>query len=202
MNIHMGKVKINMEKINIDHLKEIFNVGAAGAANALGKMIKKRVFIDVPKVSIVTPDKVVEQLGSPDKLITAVHFDIRGEFKAGILIIFDHQAVLKLASLTLKNFDKDINSEKTISFVKEVSNIMSSYFLNNFSKFLGRVLIPSVPSYAMDMLGAVLEDLIVTYNKKGTEMFFLETLIFNEEEKISFDFILIPEDGYIKNVFK
>ncbi|MCX7991418.1 MAG: chemotaxis protein CheC [Proteobacteria bacterium] len=190
-----------MTDIEIEHLKEFFNIGAGGAANALGKIINKKVLIEVPKVSIVSPDKLVEQLGIADKLVTAVHFDIKGGFKAGILIIFDHQAVLNLASLTLKGFDKDIRSEKTISFIKEISNIMSSYFLNNFSKFIGKALIPSVPSYAMDMLGAVLEDLMVNYNKEGADIFFLETIIFNQEEKISFDFLLIPENGSFKKIF-
>lgn len=190
-----------MKKVNIETIREFFNIGAAGAANALAKIIKKRVLINVPKVSILSPDKVIEQMGTPDKLVTAVQFDIKGGFNAGILIIFDHQAVLNLASITLKSFDKDIRSEKTISFIKEISNIMSSYFLNNFSKFINKPLIPSVPSYAFDMLGAVLQDLMVNYNKDGTDMFFLETIIFNDEEKITFDFILIPENCSFSALF-
>lgn len=184
-----------MTKIKIENIKEFFNIGAGGAANALGKIIKKRVLIEVPKVSIVSPDKVLEQVGVPDKVVTAVHFDVKGGFNAGIVIIFDHQAILNLASISLKDFDRDIRSEKTISFIKEISNIMSSYFLNNFSKFIGKALIPSVPSYAFDMLGAILEDILVNYNREGSDMFFLETIIFNNEEKISFDFLLIPENG-------
>lgn len=190
-----------MTKVNIEELKEFFNIGAGGAANALGKMIKKKILIEVPKVSIISPDKVIEQMGVPDKLVTAVHFDVKGGFNAGILIIFDHQAVINLASITLKNFDKDIHSEKTISFIKEISNIMSSYFLNNFSMFIGKPLIPSVPSYALDMLGAILEDLVVNYNREGADMFFLETVIFNDEEKISFDFLMIPENGSFNTSF-
>lgn len=179
----------------IEKLREFFNIGAAGAANALGKIIKKRVLMEVPNVCFLSVDKIVEQIGVPDKLVTAVHFDIKGGFNSGILLIFDHQAILNLASLTFKDFDEDIRSEKTVSFIKEISNIMTSYFLNNFAKFIGKPLIPSVPAYAFDMLGAILEELVFSYNIIGSDIFYLETVIFNKEEKIFFDFLLIPENG-------
>lgn len=182
-----------MKDLSIESLKEIFNIGAGGAANALSKIIKKRVLIDIPKLTIISPDEVIDELGPPDKRVGAVYFDINGGFNGGIVIIFELDAIMKLASIALKNFDRDINSDKTISFIKEISNIMSSYFLNNFSKFIKKVLIPSTPSYAMDMMGAMLEELFANYNKEGTDIMFLETLIFNEEEKISFDFLLIPD---------
>ncbi len=186
----------------LENLKEFFNVGAGGAANALGKIINKKVFIEVPKLGIMPVQKVMDELGELDKKVCAVYFDIKGGFNAGIVIIFETHAVLKLASLTLKNYDRDLFSDKTISFLKEISNIMSSYFLNNFSRFIGHPLIPSVPSFSMDMLGAIMEELFANYSQSGSDIMFIETMIFNEEEKISFDFLLIPDSSSLKFLYK
>ncbi len=179
----------------IEDLREYFNVGAGGAANALGKIINKRVYMNIPRLGIMPVNKVLDELGDPDKKVCAVYFDIKGGFNAGIVIIFETEAVLRLASMTLKNFDNDVCGSRTVSFLKEISNIMSSYFLNNFSKFVGKSLIPSVPAYSMDMLGAIMEELFASYGQSGLDIMFIETVIFNEEEKIFFDFLLIPDSN-------
>lgn len=189
----------NIEK-KLDSLREIFNIGVGGAATALNKIIKIPVMITVPEVSILPIDNAINYLGPADKRVVSIYIRVSDNFPAGILLIFDEESAMHMVRLSTKKLCGSMEDESCISVLKEIANIMCSYFLNNFSKFIKLSLLPSVPHFAVDMSGAILDSVILGGQEKGTgtDVLFVKTELFNQQEKFYFNFLLIPESQSLK----
>ena len=150
----------NIEK-KLDMLRELFNIGVGGAATALNKVVKTKLMLKVPDVMLVSVDKAIEMLGPIEKHVLSVYIRVSDNFPAAILIMLDDVSAKKLVKLStsgLKSYDVD--ELAFISVLKEIANIMSSYFLNNFSQFIKRSLSPGIPHFVLDMVGAVMHTVI------------------------------------------
>jgi chemotaxis protein CheC len=187
----------NIEK-KLDSLREIFNIGVGGAATALNKIIKIPVMITVPEVAIMPIDGVLDYLGPADKRVVSIYVRISDNFPAGILLVLDEDSAKQIVRLSSVKSCDCMEDERFISVLKEVANIMCSYFLNNFSKFIKMPLMPSVPEFAVDMSGAILDCVILNYHRKNTDILLVKTELYNQQEKFFFNFMLIPESESLK----
>ncbi len=193
-----------MEKIQpkLDKLRELFNIGVGGAATALNKIIKRKLLITVPKVFLTPVSDAVELVGPPDRKVLSVYIRTSDNLPSGILIMLNEESAKKLVRLSMSGIGDDkIDELIFISVLKEIANIMSSYFLNNFSKFIKMPLAPGVPHFAFDMAGAIMESVISEHKDRAGDVLLVKTEIYSEEEKVVMDFLLIPEDRSLKFIF-
>lgn len=187
----------------LDMLKELFNVGVGGAATALNKIVKTKLMITVPEVYLVSPGEVIEILGPAERQVLSIYIKVSDNFPSGILLMFDDESAKKLVKLSMAGIDiQKIDELMFISVLKEIANIMSSYFLNNFSQFVKMPLSPGLPHFALDMAGAIIQSIISEHEQKADDILIVKTEIFNEAEKILMDFILVPEDISLKLLFE
>lgn len=187
----------------LDMLKELFNVGVGGAATALNKIVKTKLMITVPEVYLVSPGEVIEILGPAERQVLSIYIKVSDNFPSGILLMFDDESAKKLVKLSMAGIDiQKIDELMFISVLKEIANIMSSYFLNNFSQFVKMPLSPGLPHFALDMAGAIIQSIISEHEQKAEDILIVKTEIFNEAEKILMDFILVPEEISLKLLFE
>lgn len=187
----------------LDMLKELFNVGVGGAATALNKIVKTKLMITVPEVYLVSPSDAIEILGPAERQVLSIYIKVSDNFPSGILLMFDEESAKKLVKLSVAGIDiQKIDELMFISVLKEIANIMSSYFLNNFSQFVKMPLSPGLPHFALDMAGAIIQSIISEHKEKAEDILIVKTEIFNEAEKILMDFILVPEDVSLKLLFE
>ncbi len=187
----------------LDMLKEFFNVGVGGAATALNKLVKTKLMITVPEVYLVSPDEVIEILGPAERQVLSIYIKVSNNFPAGILLMFDDESAKKLVKLSMAGIDiQKIDELMFISVLKEIANIMSSYFLNNFSQFVKMPLSPGLPHFALDMAGAIIQSIISEHEQTAEDILIVKTEIFNEAEKILMDFVLVPEEISLKLLFE
>lgn len=192
----------NIEK-KLDMLRELFNIGVGGAATALNKVVKTKLMLKVPDVMLVSVDKAIEMLGPIEKQVLSVYIRVSDNFPAAILIMLDDVSAKKLVKLStsgLKSYEVD--ELAFISVLKEIANIMSSYFLNNFSQFIKHSLSPGIPHFVLDMVGAVMQTVISEHKEKATDVLIVKTEIYNNEEKFLMDFLLIPEESSLNLIFE
>jgi len=187
----------------LDMLKELFNIGVGGAATALNKIVKTKLMITVPDVYLVSASEAIELLGPAERQVLSVYIRVSDNFPAGILIMLDDESAKKLVKLSMSGIDTQKMDELMfISVLKEIANIMTSYFLNNFSQFVKMPLSPGLPHFALDMAGAIMQSVISEHKEKAGDLLIVKTEIYNEAEKIIMDFILIPEDLSLKLLFE
>lgn len=191
----------NVEK-KLDILKEFFNIGVGGAVTALHKIVKTKLMLQVPDVVLVSVDKAIEMLGPPERQVFAVYIRVSENFPAAILIMLDDISAKKLVKLSTAGLSSyEVDELAFISVLKEIANIMSSYFLSNFSQFIKRPLSPSIPHFVLDMVGAVIQTVISEHKGKETDVLIVKTEIYSNEEKFVIDFLLIPEERSLNLIF-
>ena len=132
-----------------DALKEIGNIGAGNAANALAGLINRRVDINIPSVQIIDLDEYIGDITKNNYKLFTAWSNITGDTNATILTMFKVSDVLKIVSLMMEGMEEsktefseeDIKSiddlpELYTSALSELGNILA----NHYSLALGNLL--------------------------------------------------------------
>ena len=158
----MMEDKIGLSEAQLDALREVGNIGAAHASAALEQMTSQRITINVPSAYPLPIEDLASVLGDAEDIIVMLFFKIFGEVDGSIIVTFTEEQATFLANLLLgkDESDMDITEEKE-SALKEVGNILTSAYLTAFSTLVGFNLMPSIPYIAYDMVGAVVDPLVI-----------------------------------------
>jgi len=162
----------NVTDLQKDALKEIGNIGAGNAANALAGLINKRVDINIPSVQIIELDKYLEGITKHDYKLFTMWSNITGDNKATILVIFKITDVLKLVSIMIEGLEEsktilsenDINSiddlpELYASALNELGNILANHYSSALGSLLELNIRADPPGMSVD-IGKQLHDTI------------------------------------------
>jgi len=154
----------DLNEVQLDALKEIVNIGAGNAATALSQLTKKKVSMSIPRARVCKIQDVprVLGMGGEDEPISIVYNQIVGDTSGAIMMIFDAKESLKLVDVLL---GKEIGESMFLdemgqSAIKEIGNICSGASLASISEFTGMKYLYSIPLFASDMLGAILNAIL------------------------------------------
>lgn len=188
----------------LDALREIGNVGAGNSATALSQVINKKIDMNVPKVSIIPIDEVPDLVGGPDALIVGVFLRVYGKAPGNILFLMPKQSAFYLVDDlmgrphgTTQNLD-----DMDMSALKEVGNILTGSYLNAFFHFTNISMIPSIPSLAIDMAGAILNVVLAMLGQMGDYAVVIETKFLAEDDSVNGHFFLVPDPGSLSTLVK
>jgi chemotaxis protein CheC len=194
-----------LQKLQRDALREVANIGAGHAATALSTLTNRRIMITVPEVRVSRLEEVAEILGSPDDVVAAVLMHMMGDLTGRTLVLFPEQNARQLCDILLR---KPVGTTKAYgemeqSGLKEVGNILSSAYLNALSDFMGMMLVPSVPSLAIDLAGAVLTSAYMNFGYDRDYVFCVETEFVLEEPgtNLSGHYLLLPDLASLRAIF-
>jgi len=190
-----------MEK---DALKEFVNIGTGHAATALSKLIDKEVTVSIPDLALVPIGKVPEKLGGPEMSIVGLYFKIIGDITGSVLLFFPLQTASSLTSLLTAGIKPEGASEYEElerSAMMELGNIMTNSYINALAEMLDAKIFISVPYYSADVLGAVVDLLLIEIAQVADYALLMETIIESPEIKLSGNFIIFPDAPSLEKIF-
>lgn len=176
----------------LDFFKELTNIGAGHAATALSQLIGRQIGMRVPIVSIVDVCAVPDLMGGSERLVNGIYLQVFGDARGAILLIFPEESSAGLLKLLLKGGENPL-SELGKSAMKEVGNILASSYLSVLGNMLKITLIPSIPSIACDMAGAVVDLVLAGLGETGDTAFVFETEFYDIDEEVKGHFFLMPD---------
>lgn len=186
----------------LDGLREVANIGAGHAATALSQLTNRRVTIEVPEVSIVALEDVVNVLGAPDDIVSAVLMKILGDVTGRTMQIFPAATASRLTGLLLGHPEPQLPDgfgDLEQSTLMEVGNIIVGAYLNALSEFMGMLLIMSVPALAIDMAGAVMATTYINFGDTYDDVFCVNVKMHMEGTgELPAHFLLIPDRASLK----
>lgn len=149
----------DLTDLQLDAVRELGSVGAGHAATALSQILGHRVDISVPEVRLVPVSEVPMVFGGPESLVGAVFCRLLGDVEGGMLFIAPRDALLSLVDM-LRN--RPLGSSKSFGAEEEAltthaASLLISAYLAAMARMADLNLLPSVPAFAFDMMGAVLE---------------------------------------------
>jgi chemotaxis protein CheC len=169
-----------------DALREVANIGAGHAATALSQLTNRRIMISVPEVNIVRLEEVPDILGKPDDVVAAVLMHMMGDLTGRTLVLFPEECAGTVCDILLR---RPLGT--------------TSAYLNALSDFMGMMLVPSVPSLAIDQAGAVLTSIYMNFGYDRDYVFCVETRFLFEDPnlKLRGHFLLLPDLASLRAIF-
>ena len=168
----------DLQMLQIDALKEVGNIGGGHAATALSQLVGRKTMVKVPSVYVIPLEEISSLVGpSEDAVGVGILMHLLGDATGKIIIVFDREDATLLASLML---DTDLDDIKVIgeteqSALKELGNILTGAYLSALGDFMGLILLPSVPTLTIDMLGAILSSVCLEFGDVRDYVICIET---------------------------
>ena len=196
--------EFDLSPAQLDALREIGNIGAGNSATALSQVVNKKVDMSVPRVALVPIEDVPDLVGGPDAVIVAVFLRVYGKAPGNILFLMPKQNAFYLVDSALGKPLCTTQSldDMDISALKEVGNILTGSYLNAFFHFTNIAMLPSIPSLAIDMAGAILNVVLVQLGQMGDHAMVIETKFLAEDDSINGHFFLVPDPGSLGTLVK
>jgi chemotaxis protein CheC len=139
--------------LRIDALKELGNIGSAHAVTGLSELLRKRVDVAITSVDIIPLNIIYNLFNGPESMVSVVYIEGYSDDLRGMIF-------------------KD---EYSLSTLREIGNIMCGCYLNSLSSYINRKLMHSVPQISHDMLGAVMDSVLIDLSLENDYAFVLET---------------------------
>ncbi|MFH1577801.1 MAG: chemotaxis protein CheC [Candidatus Omnitrophota bacterium] len=161
----------------LDLLKEIGTIGAGRAATALAELIAARVEISVPQTSLVSLEQIPDILGGAEQLFFVLDIGFEGDIKGRMFLLFLPKEARRLSSILIGKTPEEIdfNDDLFKSALKESANILCGSFISALAELTGMRIGSSVPSLAMDMVGAILDFIFIQIAETAEEALYIKT---------------------------
>lgn len=182
--------------MQLDVMKEIGNIGSGNAATALSMLLQRRIDMSVPKVWLIELEGIADVIGQLESAQAVVYVKVKGEVSGKAIFFFPlESAEIIVENLFYSSEQPDLfNCEIAQSALKEMGNIMVSSFLIALTQLTAIKMQPSVPVLAVDMVGAILDAILLEEGLLEDKVLFIDTQISGIPE-IEGKFMFIPDQG-------
>jgi chemotaxis protein CheC len=181
--------------LQLDALREVGNIGSGNAAVALSTMVDKKVLLSVPRASLVPLVKVSDLVGGAETPVVGIYLHISGDASGSMLLLLEEGSAEQLAHLMCS--PAHIGELTTVeqSALQETGSILAGSYLNALSQMTSILLKPSVPGFAMDMAGAIIDFILVEISQSEDYVLVIETEFDIMDRKIRGHLVLFPDLG-------
>jgi chemotaxis protein CheC len=181
--------------LQLDALREVGNIGSGNAAVALSTMVDKKVLLSVPRASLVPLVKVSDLVGGAETPVVGVYLHISGDASGSMLLLLAESSAEELAHLMVETGSEQELTTVQQSALQETGSILAGSYLNALSQMTSILLRPSVPGFAMDMAGAIVDFILVEISQSEDYVLVIETEFDIMQHKIRGHLILFPDLG-------
>jgi chemotaxis protein CheC len=195
---------MEFDQIRLDAFREISSIATCQAATSLSTMLSRRVDITVPNVMMEALDKVPELLGGAEKPVSAIHFSVTGQISGTVILAFSSNESLRLANVLTGQHVERIEhlDEMGISALRELGNILTGSFVKVLADGLKVKFSYSVPGFAYDMLGAVLDEMLARLSLETGSAVIMESEFIVRQEIYRGHLIFILSPRAVNEIIK
>jgi len=193
----------DLSDIHLDILKEIGNIGSGNASTALSAMIGKDIAIHMPSIKILGFQEAIEHNGDPEHIIASVLVRLKDDIKGMILLLIEDEFAENVLNVFFGEKDVDLLNlhENDISALTEIGNIMASSYLNAITQLVQLEIGVETPSFAVDMLGAIMSVPVIEFGEVGEKLLCIDKTIEINGVSMKSNMMLIPTVDSLANLF-
>ena len=198
----MADIALNQSQL--DALRETSSIAAGNAATSLSVMLGKKVNISVPTIMVEVLENVPEALGGAENIVCVVYFSVNGQVSGSILLMLSISESIRLASILTGQKVGQIEGidEMGMSALKELGNITIGTYLRALGQALKLRITHSVPGFASDMLGALLDGTLSELSLKTEHVVMAENKFMVEKEVYRGHLVFILEPNSLHVMLK
>jgi chemotaxis protein CheC len=188
--------------MQLDALREVGSIGAGHAATALSQLVDKPIGLTYPQLEIVPIGDVPRVFGGPEQLVGATYLRLLGDISGGILFMTSRDSALALVDLmhsrpagTTKSFGHDEEA-----LVTHVASILASSYAAAIARLTDMNILPSTPSFVLDMAGAILEVAVTEVGMTAMSALLVRTRFADEETAVDAGLFFLPDPDSLQAV--
>ncbi len=117
----------NLSSMQLDALREVFNIGSGNAATSLSFLLNRKIDMGIPNIKIVRLEEILEN--DLNNEVIAVLVKVIGEAPGNILYAFDKHVAKEIIEALISN--SDVFSDIGMSAIAEIGNIIASSYMNS-----------------------------------------------------------------------
>lgn len=196
----------NLTPFQKDALNELGNIASSHAITSLAEMTGMTVGMEVPNVNVVKVEEVKKRL-EEEKIVAGILIGLEGSFTGYMQILFPERSAFAMIDLLMGKMPGEtagIESDMEESALMEIGNILASAFCDAIADFLQFSLLPSPPSFAFDMAGAVVENALIALvaDARENQNVILFQCDFMDESGLGISgyIMLYPQQESLKNI--
>ncbi|MCW4035316.1 MAG: chemotaxis protein CheC [Candidatus Bathyarchaeota archaeon] len=149
-------------KLDLEILLELGNMGAGNATTSLSDMLHERIVVEVPKLHVAAPHLVPKLFGKHDQPSVGIYMPLRGSTDCDVLLLFEVEEAKKIVEMiTMTPSPDNVDSNMKRSAIEELGSIMIGGFLSAISNFTGVELIPMPPELVTGSFDALLDGFLL-----------------------------------------
>jgi len=150
-------VKIMINDIVQDGIKELVNIASANASTALSEMTGLLITVSVPELRIVNIyDFYAEFAETMEEIVYGSVVKFQGGLEGYLLIFMDKKSMEEVVGRLLELLGGESSEELALDTIKEVFNIFSSSYVTAIYNFLNIYATHTPPTVTEDFLGSIL----------------------------------------------
>jgi chemotaxis protein CheC len=187
-----------------DALNKLCHITSSHAVTSLAELTGTTFDIKISSLNVIPIKDVKRQIGA-EKIAAGILIKLEGSFSGDMYILFPERSAFQLVDVLLCKMSgetKSVETEMEKSALMETGNILASAFCDAVADLLRFSLVPSPPSFAFDMVGAMIESALITVAQAHeTEHVILFNCAFQERENgIQGYMVLFPDPNGLKEV--
>ncbi len=192
-----------ISEIEIEAFQELSNIGVGHAATALSELLHRKVDMSIPYVHLRELKDFGEIIaGSLEQVVTGILVDSTLEDKMlNFLLIFDEKSTKNILNILRTSAPPDNLSdldEIGQSIIKETGNIVLHHVITAINTFTDSIWFPSPPQLSIDMIGAMVQEIVGRENNPESKFLQIQCDIFTEDESLKGEIFMLPNRGGLK----
>jgi chemotaxis protein CheC len=185
----------SLSELQLDALREVGSVGAGHAATALSQLVDRMVTVEVPEAEVVRIADIPGLAGGAEQIVGAVFARVWGSVTGGILFLASEETVLSLVDLL---HGKPEGTTRILSrggeaLFKHTASILIGAYLAGISRLAQLDVIPSSPSIAFDMAGALIEAVIAEVGADAEDAVLVRTTFVESSSRVEAALLFLPD---------
>jgi len=187
-----------------EKLKSITSEGVTNAASGFSGMVGRKIQFNNLVTRLVPVLSIPEIVGKPENDAVGIYLRFMGDLVGQIMMIVPHQKALELVDLLL---DVPQGTTRHLgplerSALGELGNLCGSFFLNSIAGKVNADFRPSPPAVMVDMIGAILEVVVVTTGGISEHALLMQANFMDGSRCVDADFWVIPDMNSLQDLIK
>ena len=185
----------DLNDMHVSVLSEIGNIGCGNAATALAQMLDRQVDMSTPEVGITSYNEAYEKLGGPETVMVGLVLTLKGDMSGMLMFLLPGDTACEIINMMAYTDLKDWTEidEMGFSAISEMANILSASFANAIADMASMTIDISPPSFAVDMLGALLSLPASYYARIGDLFMYIKNELEISGKKTPANILLLPD---------
>ena len=175
-------------------LQTLAEEGLENAAHGLSAFVGHEIKLTRPKVTMMPVAEVPSIMGGPETLAVGIYMAVDGDMDGHIILLLRRDDAAELVDLLLDQppgTTTDLGPLER-SALAEVGNLTGALFLNSVASLCGLTARPSPPAVMEDMVGAILDVVVVAVGAISEHIVAIETVFAKSDRHVEALFWVIP----------